>query len=901
MFLEDRNFTQYDYDVIGEWSNGFHLPDQPGTDGNLRYQGTHGLQPDLLQRIKMNQAAGRKWFRESVVAIGRRGGKGYIGALAGAYVLWNFLAYPNPQDQFGIDRDKRLSAIVFAGKLAQARDEQWKDLASVILGAPCFTKYISESQRQSLTIKSAQDKVREIEQAARGIRTTQDMASFEIYPKESTVMSGRGPASFMLFFDEMAHVSTSSGASASAESVYDSSTPSLDQFQEYGFIFEGSSTWQMSGKFYENWEHALQVEPDTHLPVYPEMFMCQLQSWDVYQDWEIAHRIPMRPGLRRPYTHKKKAIQAYDENMQKLERANPETFAVERRCLDPETRVLCADLVWRPIKNLVVGDEIIALDEYAEQRRQRKMRTATVLNKWSNQDIAYRVTFTDGTHVTCSGNHRWLSAPMSSPSSFYWRSLIADPHTPGPRRSIKPGDTMRFLADPWEEDRSWEAGYLAGVYDGEGTAIGYPRREFRVSFVQNPGEVLDATLQYLKALGFDVTHIPGDRRAEVHVITGLSNVLRFVGQLGAHKLRRQAIPGMWEGRAMGRLDGRSSAKTIATIEQLPEQELIDIETSTGTFVAEGLISHNSHWAAAMNAYLNPLRIKQMFSYEIDGQRLQMQARGKFAQMYAAHGDPSQVGKNFGLAIAHATEPDANGMKHVIFDRLHFWRPGDFEYNDFEIDYIAIGEYFETEVLDAFRPALLTFDQFGGPETMQRLRKHVKAKRYPSRVDIRERTATHPLNWKMAEAFKAALNMGLLHAPWYEQAELELTFLQDKGNRKVEHPDSGPVQTDDVADAMINVVYSLIGSQMAAFLGEEFASFGLTGALEGGMRPFPQMDGENSGNEVFDAFSRFSKARGERTSVNQLGRAPQRSGNPAQVWRPQSPFGGGRGRVPRGGR
>ena len=640
MFLDIDNFTQYDYDVIGEWSNGFHLPDQPGTDGNLRYQGTHGLQPDLLERIKINKAAGRKWFRENVIAIGRRGGKGYIGALAGAYVLWNFLAYPNPQEQFAIDRDKRLSAIVFAGKLAQARDEQWKDLASVILGAPCFTKFISESQRQSLTIKSKQDRVREAERAARGIRTTQDMASFEIYPKESTVMSGRGPASFMLFFDEMAHVSTSSGASASAESVYDSSTPSLDQFQEYGFIFEGSSTWQMSGKFYENWEHSLQVEPDTHLPVYPEMFMAQLQSWDVYQDWEIAHRIPMRPGLRRPYTHKKKAIQAYDENMQKLERANPETFAVERR---------------------------------------------------------------------------------------------------------------------------------------------------------------------------------------------------------------------------------------------------------------------SHWAAAMNAYLNPLRIKQMFQYEVDGQKLQMQSRGKFTTLYAAHGDPSQVGKNFGLAIAHATEPDANGMKHVIFDRLHFWRPGDFEYNDFEIDYIAIGEYFETEVLDAFRPALLTFDQFGGPETMQRLRKHVRSKHYPSRVDIRERTATHPLNWKMAEAFKAALNMGLLHAPWYEQAELELTFLQDKGNRKVEHPDNGPVQTDDVADAMINVVYSLIGSQMAAFLGEEFASFGLTGTLEGGMRPFPQMDGESSGNEVFDAFSRFSKARGERTSLQQLGRTPLRDGNPAQVWRPQSPFGGGRGRVPRGGR
>jgi hypothetical protein len=629
MFLQDELFTQYDYDVIGELSEGFHLPEYAGTDGTLRFQGTHGFQPDLLDRIKINKAAGRKWFRENVLAIGRRGGKGYIGGLAGAYVLWHYLAYTNPQEQFGIDRDRQLAAIVFAGKLAQARDEQWKDLSSVILGAPIFSEYISESQRQSLTIFSDQDRVRQAERESRGIKSTEDMASFQVFPKESTVMSGRGPASFMLFFDEMAHVSTSSGAAASAEDVYNSATPSLDQFQEFGFIFEGSSTWQMSGKFYENWEHSLQVEYGTHVPVYPEIFMVQLTSWDPYKDWENAHRIPMRPGLRRPYTHKKKAIQVYDESMAKLERANPESFAVERR---------------------------------------------------------------------------------------------------------------------------------------------------------------------------------------------------------------------------------------------------------------------SHWSAAMNAYLNPLRIKQMFT-QADGHTLQMQVRGKFAQMYSAHGDPSSVGKNFGLAIAHATVPDANGMRHVIFDRLHFWRPGDFEYNDFEIDYLLIEEYFKLEVLDAFRPALLTFDQFGGPQMLQHLKKHVREKRYPSRVDIHERTATHPLNWKMAEAFKAALNMNLLHSPWYEQAELELTFLQDKGNHKVEHPDSGPVQTDDLADAMINVTYSLIGEQMAAFLGEEFASFGLSAALQGGVRPFPALDGEaGSGNEVFDQFSRFNKARGERTSLQQPGRSPTRDGRPTQLWRPQSPFG-----------
>jgi hypothetical protein len=336
---------------------------------------------------------------------------------------------------------------------------------------------------------------------------------------------------------------------------------------------------------------------------------------------------------------------------------------------------------------------------------------------------------------------------------------------------------------------------------------------------------------------------------------------------------------------MGRLDGRSSAKTIATIEQLPEQELIDIETSTGTFVAEGLISHNSHWAAAMNAYLNPLRIKQMFG-EYEGEPLYQQRQGNFTTLYVAHGDPSKVNDNFGLAIAHTTEPDEDGMQHVVFDRLHHWRPGDFTDNNLEIDYIEIEEYFKEEVLDAFVPTLLTFDQFGGPQMIQHLKRYARERKYHRRVDIQERTSTKPINWKMAEAFKAAMNMGLLHAPWYEQAELELTFLQDMGNMRVDHPTSGPVQSKDVADAMMNVVYSLIGEQMSAFLGEEFAGFALTGALQGGQRPFPQMDGES--NEIANQFGAFNRARGSAMSARMPGRGIRRDGG--SQWRTQSPFG-----------
>jgi hypothetical protein len=624
IFLQDELLTQYDYDVIGEWSNGFHLPEHAGTNGNMRYQGTWGVQPDLLERIKFLKAQGRNWFREVIMVLGRRGSKGFLGGIAGAYVLWHYLAKGDPQGHYGIDRDKRIAAVVFSTKFAKARDEQWQDLVNVILGAPTFSDFLSNPQKEKLTIYAPHDLVRIKERESRGIKVDLDMASLEVLPRESTQMSGRGPTAAVIYFDEMSFIDKSSGASASADQVYESASPSLDQFGQDAFLWEGSSPWEQTGQFYTNWEHALEVEVDTHLPVYPEMFMAQLTSWDPYKDWEKAHTIKIVPGKKRTFPQKDRGVQMYDENMQRLERANPETFAVERR---------------------------------------------------------------------------------------------------------------------------------------------------------------------------------------------------------------------------------------------------------------------SHWSSSANAYLNPRRIEDMFGL-YNGSPLEQQTEGKWNIAYVGHGDPSKVNDNFGFALGHTEGPDENGMMHVVFDKIHFWRPGDFIDNDRQIDYLEISEYFKHEVIDPFIPQLITFDQFGSVEMIQRLRSYVRTKGFAKGVEIHERTSTKPVNWKMAEAFKAALNMGLLHAPWHEQAELELKFLQDMGNQRVDHQTTGSVQSKDVADAMFNVVYSTIGNQMAAFLGEEFAAFPLTGAMQGGQRPFQAMDGEDNG--VFSGFSQFNKARGARTSNSSPVRSLDRSRSSS--WSSTSPFG-----------
>jgi len=105
IFLRDDLINEYDLTVIEEWQAGFTLPDpddQTIVDDVVRYHGTEGAPPDLLERIRRCKADGRRLFGEVVFVGGRRGGKGHVGAIAGLYVTWHLLVSGDPQAAFGI-------------------------------------------------------------------------------------------------------------------------------------------------------------------------------------------------------------------------------------------------------------------------------------------------------------------------------------------------------------------------------------------------------------------------------------------------------------------------------------------------------------------------------------------------------------------------------------------------------------------------------------------------------------------------------------------------------------------------------------------------------------------------------------------------------------------------------
>jgi len=322
IFCSPQLLTTYDLGVLDEWKAGFSLHSDP--NGQTGYRGVEGVGPDVLERIDLCLSEGRRWFRQVVAVIGRRGGKGYVGALAGAYTVWELLAtYDDPAAR--IAKHKQLHVFVFADQHDQARVNQWRDLADRIEAAPCFGPYIASRGSDTLRLYSPA-------QVETGIRDP-DKAAIVIGAKQSTGLGGRGPASPIQLYDEMAHM-VAAGTNRSAEEIFDAAVPAASQFREKVFLYQASSPWQQQGAFYRNYQRGLAVDAATQAPLDHDILVVQLPSWAMYRDWDRTgpDGVEAFPGGP-TFPEADGPIYDYDDTARREERSNPDRYAVEHRAL----------------------------------------------------------------------------------------------------------------------------------------------------------------------------------------------------------------------------------------------------------------------------------------------------------------------------------------------------------------------------------------------------------------------------------------------------------------------------------------------------------------------------------------------------------------------------------------
>ena len=254
-------------------------------------------------------------------------------------------------------------------------------------------------------------------------------------------------------------------------------------------------------------------------------------------------------------------------------------------CVAPETRILTADLRYIPADTVEVGMKLVGFDEERPGKGlHRRFRESEVLDVTRILRPTYRVTLDDGTTVECSAEHRWLVTTAGRRTQ--WKAT----------RDLTATDSIFKVADVWEADRSYEAGFLSAAFDGEGCLIRRPDgRITGLSFAQKSNAMLEQTRRFLEESGF--SWWSADRDDDECQVTGLgggqASTLRFLGQMRPPRLLNKFRVSSLG--SIGRHDHRAtdfSHPRVFELEYLGEQELVAVKTTTKTYVAEGLASHN---------------------------------------------------------------------------------------------------------------------------------------------------------------------------------------------------------------------------------------------------------------------------------------------------------------------
>ncbi len=212
----------------------------------------------------------------------------------------------------------------------------------------------------------------------------------------------------------------------------------------------------------------------------------------------------------------------------------------------------------------------------------------------------------------------WLQLVSVATTSFVFsvasatRRAISAIHT-GKRRHVE--QILELIAWPPAPSRTWRAGFLAGIFDAEGS---YSDGIVRISNT-NP-EIIAYIKSSLREFGFEfvVEHVH-------RVTTKPIEVVRVLGGLREHlRLFLTVDPAITRKRDISGQAVKSDAKLrVVAIDPLPAMRLYDIATGTEDFIANGVVSHNCY-ARPSHAYLglsSGLDFETRLFYKADAARL----------------------------------------------------------------------------------------------------------------------------------------------------------------------------------------------------------------------------------------------------------------------------------------
>lgn len=254
-------------------------------------------------------------------------------------------------------------------------------------------------------------------------------------------------------------------------------------------------------------------------------------------------------------------------------------------CLSPNQRILTADLRWVSLDEIATGQEIVAVSENATKMGGRLMKRAVVEAKWDVFEPAFKLKMRNGVELIATAQHRFLGKQTGGKASV-WKKV----------QDFKLGDIIRHIAAPWGTP-DYEDGWFSGMLDGEGYLAKKTRSGANLTVSQVDGPVLERLRKYARAKNLTHREEIDKRDPKLSSKLGTKVVYKLVFSkmnemfeiMGKLRPARFISRDWWSDKAIPN-DGWSE---IVSIEALPAQRMIDLQTSEKTFIVEGFVSHNS--------------------------------------------------------------------------------------------------------------------------------------------------------------------------------------------------------------------------------------------------------------------------------------------------------------------
>jgi hypothetical protein len=279
-------------------------------------------------------------------------------------------------------------------------------------------------------------------------------------------------------------------------------------------------------------------------------------------------------------------------------------IVITRGCLTAGHKILTADLRYVPVETLKAGDELFAFEENPNPETKRRLwKKSTVISNGEAPSDVYKIHLSDGSTIEATKDHPFLIRSGAA-TRYVWTTVEEMMKTANHHNKTTPVYMQRFLP-VWteEESQSYEAAYLSGFFDGEGALSQRkkPRRNCKKEYhctvcgYQKSGVVLEKVKSFMRKLNISFNTYDHDNREKaddpcyyVRVLGGIRDVLRMMGIVRPQRLLEKLDLDL-----MGCIKGVHETLEVTRIEHSGVKTIYELTTSTGTYVSDGFLSHNT--------------------------------------------------------------------------------------------------------------------------------------------------------------------------------------------------------------------------------------------------------------------------------------------------------------------